>query len=58
MEMIEGQRVLIDVSFKAIAYIRQRLHPEVEQLSWQILSLIIRRGEFSLNFIGFSKGQR
>lgn len=33
-EMTHGQRLLIDVAFKTLAYIRQRVHPEVEQLSW------------------------
>lgn len=49
---------MIDVGFKTIAYIKQRIHQEVEELCWQILLLLLKRGELQLINIGFSKAQK
>ena len=55
---MEGQRLMIDVGFKTLAYINQRIHQEVEELCWQILLLLLKRGEFALINIGYNKEQR
>lgn len=53
--MVEGQRLLIDMGFNALAYIKQNIHPEVEELSWQILLILLKRGEFALINLGFNR---
>lgn len=55
--MIQAQKVLIDIASKAMAYIRQRINQDVEQACWDIIMVILKRGEFTLRNIGFTQPQ-
>lgn len=57
-EMTEGQQLLIDMAFKILAYIQQNIHPDIEALCWQILSILLKRGEFALINIGFNREEK
>jgi len=45
---------MIDLAFKMMAYAREE-KPQIQQISWTILTTILRRGEFKLSHLGFSK---
>jgi hypothetical protein len=54
MELYSSQRFLIDLAFKATSYIHED-NPDICEVCWNILTVILKRGEFKLTHIGFSK---
>lgn len=57
MELLKAQRFLIDFAFKAMTYVRED-KPDIVDVSWSILTAILKRGEFKLSHLGFSKEDR
>lgn len=43
MELMKGQRFLIDFAFKVISYIHEDI-ADLNDICWQILTTILKRG--------------
>ena len=54
MELIKGERTLIDFAFKVLQFLHEDI-ADLNELCWQILTAIIKRGEFKLSHMGYSK---
>jgi hypothetical protein len=57
MELYKAQRFLIDFAFKAMTYVRED-KPDICEVSWSLLTVILKRGEFRLTQMGFSREER
>lgn len=57
MELMKGQRFLIDFAFKVISYIHEDI-ADLNDICWQILTTILKRGEFKLSHMAFTKEEK
>ena len=53
MELFQAQHFLIDLAFKALAYVHED-KPDICEVSWSLLTTFLKRGEFRLGQMGFS----
>lgn len=53
-ELLKAQKVLIEIALKTSEYLQEE-DPLINDLCWLTLTALCRRGEFSLEFIGFSE---
>lgn len=53
MRSIDDQRLLLTVVAKIFPYLEE--DESISEISWQVILLIFKRGEFTLSNIGFSK---
>lgn len=56
-ELMKGERILIDFAFKVIHYIHEDI-ADLNELCWQILTVLLKRGEFKLSHLGYNKMEK
>ena len=54
---MKGQHFLIDFAFKVLSYIHEAI-ADLNDICWQILTTILKRGEFKLPYMGFTKQEQ
>ncbi len=55
--LLKAQKVLIDLGYKLIEIINESIE-EVAPTCWSLLNALLRRGEFTLAHMGYSKSQK
>lgn len=55
--LIRAQKILIDLGHKTLNYLEEE-DVMINELCWQILIALIRRGEFLLAHIGFDSNEK
>ena len=56
-DLMKGQRFLIYFATKVVSYIREDI-AYLQEMCWQILIAILRRGEFNLSHMGFNNDEK
>lgn len=56
-DLLQAQRFLIDLAFKVIAYLHEQ-QPHIQELSWAVLTALLKRGEFKLSHLGFAPAEK
>ena len=56
-ELLKAQKIFIELGLKTVSYLEEE-DVLINELCWQILIALIRRGEFLLAHIGFDQKEK
>lgn len=57
VDLLRGQAVILNIGDRILGFMDGE-YEEIENMKWKLLGLIIKRGEFSLNYIGFQNSEQ